>query len=187
MPFPAFRKFCHFLAGFVISLFSATSYAAKSTVCSTMSADAADPHLRIRASIHWSCRTRTLARARFAHQFAVFKQLRTRLVRMADVELDQPRGPLLRHRTIRSETAGGRRDHHQTANLAWRSRRLRISRGHFSRNRHCSNECVAVIMSRGNRKIVMLFQYREFTAVGIRAADTLPQITAGKRFSSSKT
>ena len=28
----------------------------------------------------------------------------------------------------------------------------------------------------------MLFQYREFTAVGIRAADTLPQITAGKRF-----
>ena len=57
--FPAFRKFCHFLAGFVVSLFSATSYAAKSTVCSTMSADAADPRLRIRASIHWSCRTRT--------------------------------------------------------------------------------------------------------------------------------
>ena len=30
-----------------------------------------------------------LARARFAHQFAVFKQLRTRLVRMADVELSR--------------------------------------------------------------------------------------------------
>ena len=59
MLFPAFRKFCHFLAGVVVSLFSATSYAAKSTVCSTMSADAADPRLRIRASIHWSCRTRT--------------------------------------------------------------------------------------------------------------------------------
>ena len=187
MPFPAFRKFCHFLAGFVVSLFSATSYAAKSTVCSTMSADAADPRLRIRASIHWSCRTRTpcprsvcppIRRIQAAAYAArTDGGCRTRsAARPASAAPDH---------TIRNRWWATRSSSDRQPCLAKPPSAHQPS--HFSRNRHCSNECVAVIMPRGNRKIVMLFQYREFTAVGIRAADTLPQILPGSVFSSSKT
>ena len=100
---------------------------------------------------------------------------------MSNVELDQTCGPLLRHRTVRSETAGGRRDHHQLANhLRQNLRSPRISG--ILRNRYRSNERIAVIMPRGNREIPVLFQNRKFAAVCIGTADALPQITAGKRF-----
>ena len=100
---------------------------------------------------------------------------------MSNVELNQTCGPLLRHRTVRSETAGGRRDHHQPVNhLRQNLRSPRISG--ILRNRYCSNERIAVIMPRGNREIPVLFQNRKFAAVCIGTADALPQITAGKRF-----
>ena len=100
---------------------------------------------------------------------------------MSNVELNQTCGPLLRHRTVRSETTGGRRDHHQPANhLRQNLRHSRISG--IPRNRYRSNERITVIMPRGNREIPTLLQNRKFAAIGIGAADALSQITAGKRF-----